>query len=219
MTTVTTLTTVTRLKRPRNPGSTPIIPSQWKRLTLDAKLFYLASALDVNRNAHVFTVNFTWPTCGYLEKSTQKLKSVIAQRLRDHLPPVPLAFTLETNIKGRLHIHGLLDPTKHDIKDIMSCLKTAAGDARKLTTSSERHFVRRYAVDLKPANWTESYSYKANIRFGPYGWAYYMIKDLKRTRKHLETDDSLLCVNRLATKVARRLYEEDLLASRSYKAA
>lgn len=199
-----------RPKRPRDPGSSPLVTTRWQDMTLDAKLFYYVLATDRNSTAKVFTVDFTRPTLLRRGASTLEPAQYVNQRFRLFLPKIPRFFILEVSPAGLLHLHGLLDPLDHDDSDIKVGLEKVAGDRRKLASKKGTSFLKKYAVDLKPADWGRRFA----GRQGPYGWANYMAKSLKTTRKHLGAESDLVCVSHDVTRLAKQMHREDVEASR-----
>ncbi|NKB83080.1 hypothetical protein HED51_02980 [Ochrobactrum grignonense] len=153
---------------------------RWKSLTDRKRKFVLASMQAHEQNGWFFSLDFHEDRVAELLKSSSPAMLFADRHLKKRLLEcfgyVPaIALALEFDSKGKLHTHGLCIP---DMEKPDPDFKDKLAEALRLSAS---RIYRRKAL----------YPTLANVKpiAEPLGLAEYILKDVSRTTKKLNTDD------------------------------
>ncbi|CAA7626391.1 hypothetical protein [Magnetospirillum sp. UT-4] len=165
-----------------DPGKAVNIPRRWRDADAATRLWIYAQAIRELGEPLVFTLIFTCTAQDMMNDAEVHAVRYLAQRFRLHLPGIPYVFVAEMDKQGRLHIHGLVAAKGLAAGEIQTGLKRIVGDRRKVNgNQSERFLYDCISVEVKPPNWEA----ECGGRYGVFGWASYMGKDIDATRTAL----------------------------------
>ena len=167
--------------RPLTPTQTPLpsppvthpystFPKSWKKASPEQKL--TASILTAGHGSHAFTLNLSGKQEAALRASNDPARH-ISNRINRALKEAGIAapaysFALEVSPVGRVHVHGaIVLPAYADPQKVKGALMSAGGRIKGRAAARQ---LQMRCMD------------------GPAGWAGYVQKDLKTSRKALGTD-------------------------------
>ena len=190
-----------------DPGGAPQVPVRWKEASNATKLWCFAAAAHEEGEPILFTVLFTHHTLRKMNGAKMKPSTYIGQRMRNSFPSNQFFFVVEVSSQRIIHIHGVI--LKKDIQTEDSLrigLDKVSGDKRKIKSKGPQYFYSRKASHMMTPD--EQIMYKKVGMYGIYGWSQYCGKDIKRGKRLIGRQDSLLYVSRDLNFAARSLHKE-----------